>query len=246
MSVSSIPSEIIVQLHENSNDDARIDLICSFLSQSSPIKIGNLDSEIESIICNCLKDENDPKIKRILAALTTYTQNNSMSKMSKLRKTAGAIAKIAPMSYLNAASPDPDGSAGFGFGVPHLKNCPLSKISSRTFVDWCSDNDARWGRVIPYLEVFIPDQTEDEDNNKEKLSPLINEILEISPQPGVVVRAIINYANDENTAGPIIGYDSFGRARMRRLRVLKELENHSCEEIQFVISNSIILKNAGV
>ena len=237
MSVSSVPSEVIAQLRESPNDNTRFDLICSFLSQSSSINIGSLDSKMESIICNCLKGENDPKTERLLAAFVIYKQNNSSSKMSNLRKTAKAVSKIAPIAYLNAACPNPYNSEGFGFGNPLLyKHYPLSKIPTKILVDWCSENEARWKKVIPYLEIFVLDQ-----NNKEILSPLINDILKSAPRSGVVVNDIIQHINNINNI------NGFSRIAIHKFKILKQqLENHPCEEIQIAISNNIILKNAYV
>ena len=209
------------------------------INRSRLVIRNGLDCEMASIIPHCLKGKNDPGTKRILDAFTNNRENNLMS---KFRKTAAAIAEIDPVPYLDAASPDPDGSTGFGFGHTPYSFYPLSKISANTLTDWCLKNESRWKRVVPYLEIFILDRDRDKENNtKEKLSPRINEILEISSQPGIVVRNIIEYVSNEYDMGPVIGDDSFKNAQKRRFEILKELKDHPREEVRNVISNSKIL-----
>ena len=219
---------------------------CEIGINALEILIGNvvlergLDFEMANIAYHCLKDDDGSGIYRILTSFSNYPAQKPNA-IIKLKKTASVIAEIAPINYLNAASPDPDGSTGFGFGCPPFSFYPLSKISAKTLVKWCLVNNERWKRILPKLEIFILDETKDEGNNtKEKLSPLISEILNTVPNPDIVIRIIIEHVKGNPTERPIYGNDTFRAACERRLKILKELKDHARQEVRNTILNSKI------
>ena len=203
---------------------------------SGPIFPRGLDFEMAHIISYCFEEDDGSGVNRLLASLSKYKAqpNNSII---ELKKITAAIAEIYPIDYLNAASPDPDGLTGFGFGQPPSSFYPLSKISAKTLMEWCSENNERWKRVLRRLEIFILDETRDKGNNtKEKLSPIINEILNTVLNPGFVLEIIIIHTKNTVTEKPVYGDDTFHAAKERRLKILEGLKDHMRKEVRDVIS----------
>ena len=194
-----------------------------------------LDFEMANIIPHCLNEDDGSGVKRILDAFMTYKQNNNS--MKKLKHTIAAVAKIAPVSYLNAASPLDKPDTGFGFGHYCYPHNELPKISPEILIEWCSINNTRWTKVIPYIKIFVSDHAKNENDNKKTLSPLIYSILEIAPKPGILVEAIIQHINNTDNE------NGLSRDTRQKLEILKkQLKNHQCKEIRIEISNNVILK----
>ena len=110
-----------------------------------------LDFKMAHIIPHCLEEDDDSGIKRILSSFADYAAKPKNS-MNSLKNTTTVIAQINPIAYLNAADPGPDGSTGFGFGNDLLKNSPLLEIPSEILKEWCSKDETRQERVMPYMD----------------------------------------------------------------------------------------------
>ena len=193
---------------------------------------GTLESQMGELTLYCLENDEGSGVARLLSALSDQAARHDDS-VRHLSSTAGAIATVAPSAYLNSVAPDPDsGLRGFGLHDARFGFWPLSMVPPVALVDWCSENDARWTRIVPYLELFTLDQGGvSEHNMEEKLSCQIVAILEAAPEPGSVVDLLFDRITMRSCD---IG--SLAATVERRLRIFEQLNGQLRPEVRTAVS----------
>ena len=193
---------------------------------------GALDLSMGIIARYCLREDDDSGAARLLTALSGYAARHNDS-VRHFKYTASAIAAFAPVAYLNAAAPDPvSGLRGFGLRDARFGFWTLSGIPPIVLVNWCLENDTRWMRIVPYLELYTLDQSGDaEHTNKMKLSCQIVAILEFAPEPDLVVDVLIDYITERGVYS-----GSLATIIERRLEIFDQLKDHPRREVGNTIS----------